>query len=691
MDRAALSEMHKYGSTEKQALRSKIRTGKLLYSATELGISGQIPSGQSTYTESGASLDSKSINSISIEQEGEEFFASLPRVEKHVSNLEKKLQKEEAKLEENPLDIAQNKAVLELKAEMEAYSNYVNQVKEQPVETIESEQEIEKQAVLSSEIDQNGLNFIQARNGSTVFGEIKAESGLTPAPIKLSSGNKSYGLEHIEERRGEQIRQAGFSDVVEFVEFVAQNYNRIQEGVNIDKQPNNTYLIQITDKHNNTLYVELSNDGSYWNVNSGGVFRGKYGDNLKTVWSASETQNGKSVSDNTLRSSTQADNLNDPNGTISNTDNKDNTEVFGNQAKDEKFLSTSQPTETIEQPIEQTQTKTPEQSEAELAIEEAHQARRKALLDEVDRLSELFNTPVIIHESIEAEVHPDYIKKDGVRSAENGYNDQMLIHRFYGAVEIDGKMYRVKTTINEYRDESRTATPYSYEVTKIELLEESNSPTELNSPNSEIGGLSIETAKLLKGIEKSYDKGKYLLDESENDTPLFRFIGERGASHLENANKVLDELRVAREMETTTKDAKTIRLVTGWKRGADGKWRFEQPDEKIVNIAALAKNLKSTLDELIGVELIQTYPELADIKSKAVKDSTFMKAPNGNPTNLNERQWLQVRTPEFKEWFGDTTENDPTLLYYNRYILTPPSNVPQQIKNTHNLLAVSVL
>lgn len=574
---------------------------------------------------------------------------------------------------------------------MEAYSNYVNQVKEQPVETIESEQEIEKQAVLSSEIDQNGLNFIQARNGSTVFGEIKAESGLTPAPIKLSSGNKSYGLKHMEERRGEQIRQAGFSDVVEFVEFVAQNYNRIQEGVNIDKQPNNTYLIQITDKHNNTLYVELSNDGSYWNVNSGGVFRGKYGDNLKTVWSASETQNGKSVSDNTLRSSTQADNLNDPNGTISNTDNKDNTEVFGNQAKDEKFLSTSQPTETIEQPIEQTQTKTPEQSEAELAIEEAHQARRKALLDEVDRLSELFNTPVIIHESIEAEVHPDYIKKDGVRSAENGYNDQMLIHRFYGAVEIDGKMYRVKTTINEYRDESRTATPYSYEVTKIELLEESNSPTELNSPNSEIGGLSIETTKLLKGIEKSYDKGKYLLDESENDTPLFRFIGERGASHLENANKVLDELRVAREMETTTKDAKTIRLVTGWKRGVDGKWRFEQPDEKIVNIAALAKNLKSTLDELIGVELIQTYPELADIKSKAVKDGTFMKAPNGNPTNLNERQWLQVRTPEFKEWFGDTTENDPTLLYYNRYILTPPSNVPQQIKNTHNLLAVSVL
>jgi hypothetical protein len=30
-----------------------------------------------------------------------------------------------------------------------------------------------------------------------------------------------------------------------------------------------------------------------------------------------------------------------------------------------------------------------------------------------------------------------------------------------------------------------------------------------------------------------------------------------------------------------------------------------------------------------------------------------MKAPNGRPTNLTERQWIQVRTPAFKKWFGD--------------------------------------
>lgn len=35
----------------------------------------------------------------------------------------------------------------------------------------------------------------------------------------------------------------------------------------------------------------------------------------------------------------------------------------------------------------------------------------------------------------------------------------------------------------------------------------------------------------------------------------------------------------------------------------------------------------------------------------------WMKAPNGRPTNLSPRQFVQVRTPEFKEWFGDW-END---------------------------------
>lgn len=48
-----------------------------------------------------------------------------------------------------------------------------------------------------------------------------------------------------------------------------------------------------------------------------------------------------------------------------------------------------------------------------------------------------------------------------------------------------------------------------------------------------------------------------------------------------------------------------------------------------------------------------SIPEEQAIIGRAKKDGTYMKAPNGNPTNLNEKQWVQVRTKAFKEWFGE--------------------------------------
>lgn len=53
----------------------------------------------------------------------------------------------------------------------------------------------------------------------------------------------------------------------------------------------------------------------------------------------------------------------------------------------------------------------------------------------------------------------------------------------------------------------------------------------------------------------------------------------------------------------------------------------------------------------------QYTSEMQSIRDRAIADGTFMKAPNGSPTNLNERQWLQVRTESFKNWFGDWINN----------------------------------
>ena len=51
--------------------------------------------------------------------------------------------------------------------------------------------------------------------------------------------------------------------------------------------------------------------------------------------------------------------------------------------------------------------------------------------------------------------------------------------------------------------------------------------------------------------------------------------------------------------------------------------------------------------------IVQETKETDIIKARAIADGTFMKAPNGEDTNLTEQQWLQVRTEAFKSWFGD--------------------------------------
>ncbi len=144
-------------------------------------------------------------------------------------------------------------------------------------------------------------------------------------------------------------------------------------------------------------------------------------------------------------------------------------------------------------------------------------------------LSVLTKLTDVIHESIEAEIHADYNVKDetGKRKAELGYGNNILVHRLYGAVEMDGKIYRVKTTMQEFRGGEENK-PHSYEVTKIELLDSPGKRENPDRPPSDASNNSIDTAKLLQGVEKSYDSGKKLLDESKDLTDGETFFRKEG-------------------------------------------------------------------------------------------------------------------------------------------------------------------
>jgi hypothetical protein len=160
--------------------------------------------------------------------------------------------------------------------------------------------------------------------------------------------------------------------------------------------------------------------------------------------------------------------------------------------------------------------------------------------------------PSVLKESIDAETHPDFIKgADGERRTDNGINKDLLVHRCYGAVNIDGKIYRVKITLKEEaRNKDLPHKAYSYEATKIELLAGTLVKPEGDNPNTNSSQMepleaidaqvqdhgshsndSISGTNLLKKVEMSYDKGKKLLDESE----------KMGIS-IENQRKIADSV-----------------------------------------------------------------------------------------------------------------------------------------------------
>ena len=129
--------------------------------------------------------------------------------------------------------------------------------------------------------------------------------------------------------------------------------------------------------------------------------------------------------------------------------------------------------------------------------------------------------------------------------------------------------------------------------------------------------------------------------------------------------RLAESLRGEKGILARLRDA-VVKMVEYFKNRGDkeGVRRMKAADK-------LLAELESALKE--GVAPEQVKPEGVDhsvrsskemdeerleIERKAKSDGTWLKAPNGKRTNLNERQWVDVRTKNFKEWFGDW-ENDP--------------------------------
>ena len=197
----------------------------------------------------------------------------------------------------------------------------------------------------------------------------------------------------------------------------------------------------------------------------------------------------------------------------------------------------------------------------EVSLSPKHQAKS---VNKRVHLSLAEHVDEVIENSIEVEEHSDYQKNERGERDTQKVNGSALMHRFYGAVAIDGKPYRVMTLMREEkRSDGMRNGVHAYEVQKIEVLDETpNTPNGTDGLNSELEASSA-VAKLLKDVEKSYDSGKKVLDESRkaDENPILYRDGAETEDIWKDKSMGLHERTTAAAMRLADKhqENKTLR------------------------------------------------------------------------------------------------------------------------------------
>lgn len=169
--------------------------------------------------------------------------------------------------------------------------------------------------------------------------------------------------------------------------------------------------------------------------------------------------------------------------------------------------------------------------------------------------------------------------------------------------------------------------------------------------------------ELMKGtpvweeVKRAYPELK--TDDEIADEVLATYSGQRGAERLreqqrkiaESGASVFEKAEAISVLERV-KDA----LKKFWKNVADFLHiHFTTAEEVADRVLSDLLNGVNPLDYTRADSRLrmQEQAEEQAIIEQAKADGTYMKAPNGKPTNLTEKQWVQVRTKAFKKWFGD--------------------------------------
>jgi|GEM_PF-889511 len=222
-----------------------------------------------------------------------------------------------------------------------------------------------------------------------------------------------------------------------------------------------------------------------------------------------------------------------------------------------------------------------------------------------------------------------------------------------------------KETIDELERQGKLEIIQDYQVEGVEgfyyngkavlvasnLTAESTVPTFLHELGGHAGFQNMMNQKQYNELMNQFNK---LVDQGNPVAMAAKLLAEREQGserqQLEYLPYLLTLSSTMQQRNVIQRNAlqKLINNIVSYVKA----WVF---DNFGINLNLNPDDMLALSERMIGQIKHQSSLDL--IRQKYHGTNQWMTAPNGAKTHLSEQQWLQVRTPEFKKWFGDW-END---------------------------------
>lgn len=203
----------------------------------------------------------------------------------------------------------------------------------------------------------------------------------------------------------------------------------------------------------------------------------------------------------------------------------------------------------------------------------------------------------------------------------------------------------------------------------------------------------IAQEKIIAENDKGDDESKAAIAEIEEAKKRVESI-ERVSETLKSLNK--EDLIAQTLLDPETYEEAYKPLLEEIKAAGNGAVTKAARDSALV-LAKLAENFHKNYGVPLKLAMIaagEVSPETAHqlnqsavenelqlVKEKYWNTDEWMKAPDGTPTKLTERQWLIAHSDTFRKWFGDwETVEKVTKLYHGNPIVMTEGGLKEKLE-----------